>query len=444
MERLGGKLCPLDSRVDTHEHVFRHCFFSPFLFDTVRRAFGLVPTPSGVVEPSQLLHEHPLLSLTTTQGLILWAGVKVQWNLRCRAKYQKKAPVLDEFIAGWATVLRRWRAERDMSCAKADLHRFVGVLDSWFDSPLMPKLFQTQPKPPTNTRPPQQQDKLALKEAKWAGYRDTQVKRLALLEEEGRTVAYTDGSSKMVRGWRQGGYGVWFAEASDWNHAAHIPEPERQSVSRGGLRGVLHAILQRRPGERLVVVLDSEYAYKGIMEWSAKWRRHGWRTASGEVGHRDLWEQILWERERAGEELQVHWVPSHLGVHGNHQADALAEEGRQMHPHNQRGLPKRPRVEPVWADLGLEEMPSEVSSSGESRGENSDLEGGWGSEIDALLSGSGDSGSTMRSALGRYRRRSRRVHRGEVRPGGTESQYTTHRMVAYRKHACLPRHSSWV
>ena len=230
------------------------------------------------------------------------------------------------------------------------------------------------------------------------GYRDTTVKRLALLEEEGWTVAYTDGSSKMVRGWRQGGYRVWFAEASERNHAAHIPESERQSVSRGELQGVLHAILQRRPGEQLVVVLDSEYVYKGIMEWSAKWRRHGWRTASGEVGHRDLWEQILWERERAGEELQVHSVPSHLGVHGNHQADALAEEGRQMHPHNQQGLPMRPRVEPMWADLGLEEMPSEVSSSGESTVECSELEGGWDSEIDALLSGSGDSGSTTGSS----------------------------------------------
>ena len=83
MERLGGKLCPLVSKVERHEHVFRHCFFSPLFFDTVRRAFGLVPTPSGAVEPRRLLHEHPLLSLTTTQGLILPAGVKVQWNLRC-------------------------------------------------------------------------------------------------------------------------------------------------------------------------------------------------------------------------------------------------------------------------------------------------------------------------------------------------------------------------
>ena len=69
-----------------------------------------------------------------------------------------------------------------------------------------------------------------------------------------------------------------------------------------------------------------------------------------------------------------------------------------MHPHNQRGLPKRPRVEPIWADLGLEEMPSEVSSSRESRGEDSDLEGGWDSEIDAWLTGSGGSSSTTGSS----------------------------------------------
>ena len=133
----------------------------------------------------------------------------------------------------------------------------------------------------------------------------------------------------------QGGYGVWFVDNSPRNRVAHIPESERQSVSRGELRGVLHAILQRKPGERMVVVIDSEYVFKGIMEWSPKWRRHGWHASMGEVGHRDLWEQILWERERAGAELQIHWVPSHLGVHGNHEADALAEAGRQMHPFNQ-------------------------------------------------------------------------------------------------------------
>ena len=42
MERMGGKPCPLDHGVEDHGHVFRHCYFSSFMFDAVRRAFGLV------------------------------------------------------------------------------------------------------------------------------------------------------------------------------------------------------------------------------------------------------------------------------------------------------------------------------------------------------------------------------------------------------------------
>ena len=39
---------------------------------------------------------------------------------------------------------------------------------------------------------------------------------------------------------------------------------------------------------------------------------------------------------------------------------------------------------------------------------------------------------------------SHRAQLSEVNPGGSESQYTTHRAVAYRKHTCLPRHGTWV
>ena len=209
----------------------------------------------------------------------------------------------------------------------------------------MPSIFKCLPKAPTNANPPKQVDKLAQMEEKWGRYRDAAVQRLQSPEGEGWTIVYTDGSSKTVRGWMQGGYGVWFAGESQRKHAAHVPENERQSVSRGELRGALYAILHRRPGECMAAVMDSENVFKAITEWYPKWRRHGWRMSSGEVEHRDLWEKILWERERAGAELQVRWVPSHLGVQGNHEAEALAEMGRQQqqqqqHPHNQQPLPK--------------------------------------------------------------------------------------------------------
>ena len=163
-----------------------------------------------------------------------------------------------------------------MSCPRSDLHRFVGILDGWFDDPHMPAIFKCHPKAPTNAKPPEQVDKIALKEAKWGQYRDAVVQRLCSLEEDGWTLVYTDSSSKTVQGWMQGGYGVWFAANSPRNHAAHIPESERKSVSRGELRGGLHAILHRRLGEYMVVVMDSEYVFKGIMEWSPKWQQHGW------------------------------------------------------------------------------------------------------------------------------------------------------------------------
>ena len=103
------------------------------------------------------------------------------------------------------------------------------------------------------------------------------------------------------------------------------------------------------------MVLDSEYVYKGITEWSGKWRRHGWCMSSGEVGHRDLWGHILWLREGAGDKLQLRWVPSHLNALGNEVADELAEQGRQLHLNNLLPLSKRRRVA-EWEELGLQLM----------------------------------------------------------------------------------------
>ena len=131
----------------------------------------------------------------------------------------------------------------------------------------------------------------------------------------------------------------------------------------------------------MVLVIDTEYVYKGITLWSPKWRRHNWCTPSGEVEHRDLWETILWERERAGDEFQLHWVPSHLGMEGNSGADVLAETGRAQHPDNQQSLPKRRRVEPMWEELGLEEM----SDGGVG------MSGQWGGKFVWLLRLVGDS-----------------------------------------------------
>ena len=40
--QVGSKKCPLCRRPEDHEHALRYRRFSAFIFDTVRKAFGLV------------------------------------------------------------------------------------------------------------------------------------------------------------------------------------------------------------------------------------------------------------------------------------------------------------------------------------------------------------------------------------------------------------------
>ena len=133
-------------------------------------------------------------------------------------------------------------------------------------------------------------------------YRDKLVTELAALSQSGAVVMFffpADGSAKWVKGWMQAGFGIWL-EGQPSRYWAHAPIHERHSVSRAELPGLLRVVTAPKPKECLVVMLDSQFVDKGKMEWSLKWLRHGWRTVSMEVGHRDLWEAILLEREAAG------------------------------------------------------------------------------------------------------------------------------------------------
>ena len=237
-------------------------------------------------------------------------------------------------------------------------------------------MFHRAPRAPTTAKlPSARPHPLKLKEEKWGSHKQSLLAELEKMSGEGWVVVYTDGSAKRVRGWMQAGYGVWFGDNNSRNFRAHVPAHERQSISRGELRGLLHAMLSRAAGERMVVVVDSEDVFKAITVWTERWKRHGWRTSLGEVGHIDLWEHIDGLRGEAGDNLQVRWVPSHLGVAGNEAADELAGQGRELHPYNLLPLSKRRRVT-EWDALGLEPMAevsdldlgSEVDSGGPSGG----------------------------------------------------------------------------
>ena len=176
-------------------------------------------------------------------------------------------------------------------------------------------------------------------------------------------MVYTDGSAKQVQGWWQAGYGPWFGDADERSTGLPVPVTEPQSVSSGELRGGLYALEQRRAAAKMVIVLDSEYVYKGITEWSPRWQHHGWRVKSREVGHRDVREAIFCLRQSARALLKFVWTPSHMQVEGNGRANNLAEDGREQHPNNKRRREAQEEAPHLWREMGLSPMRSDVSSS---------------------------------------------------------------------------------
>ena len=76
-------------------------------------------------------------------------------------------PVLDEFIASWASILWRWRSERGMSCPFYDLQHLIRQLDGWFDNHDLSRTFKAEPSKPTTAQPVKPVEKLAEKEANW-------------------------------------------------------------------------------------------------------------------------------------------------------------------------------------------------------------------------------------------------------------------------------------
>ncbi len=81
----------------------------------------------------------------------------------------------------------------------------------------------------------------------------------------------------------------------------------------------------------LTIFTDSEYARKGIYDWSHIWLRNNWIKSDGsEVTNKEAWQKLLANKlalEQKGIKLSVQWVKGHRDNYGNIMADKLAEIG---------------------------------------------------------------------------------------------------------------------
>lgn len=76
----------------------------------------------------------------------------------------------------------------------------------------------------------------------------------------------------------------------------------------------------------VVLYSDSQYLVSGITKWVAGWQRRGWRTKSGLVANRDLWERLL--VLNSSHDVDWRWIRGHNGDPGNTRVDELAVRAR--------------------------------------------------------------------------------------------------------------------
>lgn len=148
--------------------------------------------------------------------------------------------------------------------------------------------------------------------------------RPAAGRQEDCVVAYTDGSC--IGNGRAGavaGYGVYFPASED-KYCGPLPAGSAQTNQRAELEAIRQALKSAVLHRALEIRTDSQYALKGLTEWSLRWRAKNWDVP---VHNKDLFQEIIRVAEQQDQEVYMAYVPAHTGEPGNEMANALAMKG---------------------------------------------------------------------------------------------------------------------
>ena len=83
---------------------------------------------------------------------------------------------------------------------------------------------------------------------------------------------------------------------------------------------------------KTVIVMDSQYVYKGLTGRMHQWQAAQWVLRCRAVSHVDVWQAVLRALHNTRATIKWLWVPSHAGVEGNERVNALADLGRARSP----------------------------------------------------------------------------------------------------------------
>jgi ribonuclease HI len=130
---------------------------------------------------------------------------------------------------------------------------------------------------------------------------------------------YTDGGCRP-----NPGAGGWGAVLVSGGTVKEISGGQRATTNNQmELTAAIEALRALKRPCRVRLHTDSQYLRNGITSWMAKWKRNGWRSATGEaVKNQDLWQEL--ERMCATHEIEWKWVRGHAGDALNERCHELA------------------------------------------------------------------------------------------------------------------------
>ena len=136
-------------------------------------------------------------------------------------------------------------------------------------------------------------------------------------------VIYTDGACDP-----NPGRGGWAALIITANRKMEISGREDDSTNnRMELTAAIRALRSLKEPSSVTIYTDSQYLQKGIGEWLPGWIRKNWRTTSGKVANRDLWEDLI--AAEKPHTVRWEWLRGHYGDPNNQRVDQLARKARQ-------------------------------------------------------------------------------------------------------------------
>ena len=236
--------CPFEPFVETHQHFFEGCQFIEFLGSSIEHTYGRVELKGGGwVAVKHLPYRQTEQILTTTQGLLYWAGLAAAGSLRCQRLFMGTLFTFFEFVAASVCKLRVWLHLQNPTLRRAELGPYLDNILEWQRTRRLGAKWRS----PKGLRPVLSltaELRTEWKKQKYAQHIEQTLTALRVLQEKGRDVVFRDGSSKRVRGREQAGFGAFYGEGDERNFACPLDPQQVQTNGRVEVRcPVCHAAM---------------------------------------------------------------------------------------------------------------------------------------------------------------------------------------------------------